>query len=392
MALSPATTQVGQFVSIPVAMPPVKFLLEPATHYIYARQHRVATGQAQDELDLNITYHPDLPTDRTVYVTNLPVDANAATLTSLFAEWGEVTAVHFAPRLDENPLQTVHPILLSETWDDPFLRALRAKTKDPAAIARFWVLQEPPADPNPVGSWLVSGGSAKLVFAESTSVQSLMNSPWATLASSTSENNNTQRRWLSSAMVHDAAETAEEHLEACDEDLELPEFVAAMVRPLPRHLKDPKVLTKLFTPKLTEYLRDAQRRACPPPLPYSGSQRYNLSYDKQRVTARAAEEELEYWLLRNDWVIRTRSGAKSSAEAVDKDGFIAVGKKGRQANGPAHSVNVINYADAQKMKPKDTGFGDFYRFQQREAKLQGGCGGDFFFGFTTGTGAPSGVH
>lgn len=57
----------------------------------------------------------------------------------------------------------------------------------------------------------------------------------------------------------------------------------------------------------------------------------------------------------------------------DEDGFVTVSRKGRKTNSDIKggSVSALRKEDADKLKPKEQGFVDFYRFQMREKKRDG---------------------
>ena len=67
---------------------------------------------------------------------------------------------------------------------------------------------------------------------------------------------------------------------------------------------------------------------------------------------------------------KERAEVQANRNVPDEDGFVTVHRRGRKANtdGTGATVFALSSDQAAKLKPKDAGLVDFYRFQMREAK------------------------
>lgn len=66
---------------------------------------------------------------------------------------------------------------------------------------------------------------------------------------------------------------------------------------------------------------------------------------------------------------KIREEEEAKRNMPDEDGFVTVMRRGKKGNSDGNvTVHALRVEEASKLKPREVGQVDFYRFQAREAK------------------------
>ncbi|SPO25564.1 related to RRP7 - essential protein involved in rRNA processing and ribosome biogenesis [Ustilago trichophora] len=350
------------FLAVPLNI--VSNLGEGVKHWIYVRKH-TGGGASKEASTSKAVREEELPTDRTLFVANLPVDTTESHIREIFGKAGNVSSVRFRrgvtvdEREEEDEMEEMGEGEDEEDAEEEDVmgehrQASGKKGKKGGAQSKKSrvprIVPLPPLDPREaMGSqaFLTTSSSAHVVFLDTTSFSRALD-----LLS-----NQTRLKWIDpfKALRREAAKQA-----------------ASSSSPAPSRTTTTSASFLLksggtIPPCGLSFLLD-QYALCRPSLP-------NIQ--------NWANSTISLYTYRKAHPLPRRIGVRGvtvgpSGELLDEDGFIIVqrstssnkyGRVGASADSGG-SVAIAKHGFQENKRKKSTDLQDFYRFQLREKKRE----------------------